>query len=156
MQFLHRWTATEDTLLLQLWGVDGYSASQCAAEIGVKRNAVIGRARRLGIKWAGHKAPRLPQTPEAKAKAAMQRAARAAHIAARATAPLAIAPLAIAPPAIAPPPPAVVVKAAEGNGAGCQWPIGDPPNFHFCDNEKREGSSYCEEHHRLSRQPKRM
>lgn len=143
----HRWTAAEDTMLRQLWGVDGYSASQCGTEIGVERNAVIGRARRLGIQWAGHKAPRLPQTPAAKAKTAMQRAARtAARIAAHAI---------VAPP-IAPPPPAVVVKATEGSGAGCQWPIGDPPNFHFCDNEKRNGSSYCEEHHRLSRQPKRM
>lgn len=142
MQTTHRWTDSEDTMLRQLWGVDGFSASQCGAKIGVERNAVIGRARRLGIKWAGHnKAPRLPQTPAAKIKAAMQRAARAAAL--------------IADRVIAPLAPAVVVKATEGSG-GCQWPIGDLPDFHFCDNEKREGSSYCEEHHRISRQPKRM
>lgn len=31
----------------------------------------------------------------------------------------------------------------------CRWPEGDPkhPDFHFCEEQTKQGSSYCEAHH---------
>jgi GcrA cell cycle regulator len=42
------WTKERVETLRKLWA-DGYSASQCANEIGMSRNAVIGKVHRLGI-----------------------------------------------------------------------------------------------------------
>jgi GcrA cell cycle regulator len=44
-----RWPAYMDDLLRHYWNVEGLSASECGRRLGISRNAVIGRAHRLGL-----------------------------------------------------------------------------------------------------------
>lgn len=45
----NRWPEPLETALTRLWNVEKLSASQCAERLGVTRNAVIGKAHRLGL-----------------------------------------------------------------------------------------------------------
>lgn len=129
------WTDEKVEILTQLWG-KGHSASEIARIIGdVSRNAVIGKAHRLGLSGR-------PKTaaPVAKPKPAPVR---------RRT------------PVEKPRP----VFIAEGPivGAGildltermCRWPIGDPKtsDFKFCGRKVACGSTYCAEHAAMAYQP---
>ena len=44
-----RWAAYTSDLLTHYWNVEKLSAGECARRLGVSRNAVIGRAHRLGL-----------------------------------------------------------------------------------------------------------
>lgn len=46
------WGGKPESLLRQLWA-GGYSAAQIGRVIGVSRNAVCGKAKRLGLRWQG-------------------------------------------------------------------------------------------------------
>jgi GcrA cell cycle regulator len=55
------WTPARDARLEELWG-EGVSTSRIGVELGVTKNAVIGRARRLGLGWHD-KANQAPPSP---------------------------------------------------------------------------------------------
>lgn len=125
------WTDDRIEQLKSLW-TEGLSGSKIAAALGgITRNAVIGKATRLGL--TGHR----PQRVKATALKAPKISVRS-HI-----------------------PPTPIVEEdplvlADGNHATvltindrmCRWPIGDPGDegFHFCGRGPREGSPYCEAH----------
>jgi GcrA cell cycle regulator len=44
-----RWAAYTSDLLTHYWNVEKLSAGECAKRLGISRNAVIGRAHRLGL-----------------------------------------------------------------------------------------------------------
>lgn len=44
-----QWPAYMDDLLRHYWNVEGMSAGQIAVKLGISRNAVIGRAHRMGL-----------------------------------------------------------------------------------------------------------
>jgi GcrA cell cycle regulator len=150
--------------LRSLWE-EGHSTSEIACQLGVSKNAVIGKAHRLKlsrrpspIRPAGSGGPRpsrrwplLPKLAE-------------------------IAPVPCATPkaspvdAASPPPPrgvsvpsVVAVQAAatqpfpRRGTISCCWPIGEPgtQSFHFCDAPARTGKPYCEEHCALACQKQR-
>lgn len=47
-----------------------------------------------------------------------------------------------------------VPKRKMPEGTGCRFPLWqDKPNGQYCDRKKVDGSSYCAEHERLTRQP---
>lgn len=171
------WTDERIALLRQYWE-EGRSASQIAEVLGegLSRNAVIGKAHRLGL--ASRPSPL--KTGEAKsteAKAATPRAAAPKPAApaprpvetpaAQPAAPVAAsaAPTRAAPPAapvapLAAPAPMPVARAAAPRAKGarvtlldlndriCKWPIGHPdePDFHFCGKPVNPGFPYCGEH----------
>jgi GcrA cell cycle regulator len=170
------WTDERIALLKQYWE-DGRSASQIAELLGegLSRNAVIGKAHRLGLasrpsplktgepKAEGRTARAEPKTPAAPA-AAKAEAPRPAPVAA-APAPAPAAPVAPAPaavPAVAPAPATLAPAAARStprtkggkvtlldlNDRICKWPIGHPdePDFHFCGKPVNPGFPYCGEH----------
>ena len=126
------WTNERVEQLKQLWG-GGMTAAQIGERIGgVSRNAVIGKAHRLGR--SGSKAPRPRPVRPSQAK------------------PVTVA---AAPPPPPPSPPPTLAKRQPDVRAEdlpwhrrCQWPIGHPGEreFHFCGAVAAEGKPYCAEH----------
>jgi GcrA cell cycle regulator len=148
------WSSERIEQLRALWH-DGLSASQIATHLGgITRNAVIGKAHRLGLtgrpspiknRSVGVSRPRPPRRP------------RVEHVpVVRA---VAAAPVIHQHRHVEPPP----VELEDMPGATiltltdriCKWPIGDPrhPDFHFCGRASAEGLPYCGEHARRAYQP---
>jgi GcrA cell cycle regulator len=171
------WTDERIALLKQYWE-DGRSASQIAELLGegLSRNAVIGKAHRLGL--ASRPSPLKtgePKSADAKpaprktekqgtAQARRSRAGRAAgraHLRRRWSpgrcccprprpSPVAEAPMPIAPARTQQPVRAKGAKVTllDLNDRICKWPIGHPdePDFHFCGKPVNAGFPYCQEH----------
>ena len=47
------WRPEADARLRRLWEVENMTSGQCAKAMGVTRNSVAGRAKRLGLKHSG-------------------------------------------------------------------------------------------------------
>jgi GcrA cell cycle regulator len=167
------WTDERIALLKQYWE-EGRSASQIAELLseGLSRNAVIGKAHRLGL--ASRPSPLKTGEPKGEPKAsraeprtaapkpAAPRLAPAAPAPApaQAEAPQRPAPAPVAQPAAADPVPAASRAATTVRPKGgrvtlldlndriCKWPIGHPdePDFHFCGKPVNPGFPYCGEH----------
>lgn len=170
------WTDERIEKLTKMWE-GGATASQIADELGgVSRNAVIGKAHRLGLK--ARPSPVKPNEKEAAAPAPKAPKAEAApRPAAAAAAPAAPAadmprivsvgpggflrqgpgdqqaPIPPAPPrrlVPAKPSPEVADKTSllDLNDRICRWPMGHPgePDFHFCGEKVNPGFPYCVEH----------
>ena len=119
------WNEENIRELRRLWDA-GYSASAIGKQIGITKNAVIGKAHRLGLK----------SRPSPIKRGGATKAA--------------IAPvLRKAPPVEAPPMPAPRPAPRKiANGPSCLWPIGDPgtADFRFCGKPSIAGKPYCAEH----------
>jgi GcrA cell cycle regulator len=150
------WSSERIEQLRSLWH-DGLSASQIATHLGgITRNAVIGKAHRLGL--TGRPSP-IKNRPAGVARPRPVRRPRVE------TAPA--APRAIARPPVAPQrhieirPAPIEVEDVPGatiltlTDRICKWPIGDPrhPDFHFCGRASAEGLPYCADHARRAYQP---
>jgi GcrA cell cycle regulator len=155
------WTEERIARLKQGWE-GGMTATQIAEMLGegVTRNAVIGKAHRLGLESRPSpvKATDAAAAPAPVAAAPVAQAPRVTPQASTPTPP-ASAPT---PPASAPTPPATArtqAKPAKGgkqarttlldlNEKVCKWPIGHPgePDFHFCGRPAQPGFPYCGEH----------
>ncbi len=156
------WTDERIALLTKLW-TDGLTASQIATALGeaTTRNAVIGKAHRLGL--SGRPSPvRVPRParsaglrpskPRPLSNSGriplMTRQAEAMHV--RAVEPVArpIIPMAEIPlgPSVS------LLKVTDKM---CKWPIGHPGDegFRFCGGQSREGTPYCEGHAQMAYQP---
>jgi GcrA cell cycle regulator len=150
------WSSERIEQLRSLWH-DGLSASQIATHLGgITRNAVIGKAHRLGLtgrpspiknRSVSVARPRPPRRPR------VEQAAAPARIVAAAPPP---------PPRQAEPLPHRHVELEDVPGATiltltdriCKWPIGDPrhPDFHFCGRASADGLPYCNDHARRAYQ----
>jgi GcrA cell cycle regulator len=144
------WTNERIDELRRLWG-QGQTASRIAELLGgVTRNAVIGKAHRLGLRGRpspirreeGHQAaPRAPRTAPA--------AAIAEELTRESVAPVIETPAPLPPLPVEAPPAAVTAgKALRSGTKACSWPVGDPkqPGFHFCGEEAVPGRPYCAAH----------
>jgi GcrA cell cycle regulator len=126
--------------------VAGLSCSQIAAEIGVSRNAVIGKIHRLGLS---------PGRPAAPARSCPPRARQPRSSPQRQFLRLMFAPApslasdeAVA-AAIDSTRRCSLTELAQGQ---CHWPIGDPcaADFVFCGNQVVAGFSYCPGHAQMA------
>jgi GcrA cell cycle regulator len=133
--------------------IAGLTCSQIAAEIGVTRNAVIGKIHRLGL------APGRPAAAPGRACPPRTRRPRFSSqrqllrlIETQAPAPAGQETLAFA---------AIAIDSAQrcsflelGQGK-CRWPVGDPAaaDFAFCGNTTATGFSYCAGHARMAYRP---
>lgn len=113
------WTEEKIEHLKQLWD-KGLPASQIASELGegVTRNAVIGKAHRLGLQ--SRPSPVKGETPKASAAEAPKRKKKVKG----------------------------KVSLLDLTERMCKWPIGHPgePDFHFCGVPSAAGLPYCEKH----------
>ena len=118
------WTEERIEDLRRLWDA-GYSASAIGKQIGMSKNAVIGKAHRLGLRARPspirRNAPKQILTPRIRLEEPRTEPA--------------------------PPPPPVRPRRI-ARGATCLWPIGDPSDkdFHFCGEPVAEGKPYCTDH----------
>jgi GcrA cell cycle regulator len=168
------WTDERIETLRKMWD-SGLTATQIAEELGgVSRNAVIGKAHRLGLPSR----PSPVKTSEAKAAAAAPAASPAGSPAAsdaesaapaRPEAPVrrSVGPGGFlrqnpgeqsAPTTPAPPRRLVPAKPSDAiagktslldlNDRICKWPLGHPgePDFHFCGEKVNPGFPYCVPH----------
>ena len=113
------WTDDRIDQLKKLWD-DGLSASQIAKELGegVTRNAVIGKAHRLGLKSR----PSPVKTDKEKKKVAPKRVIKKAD--------------------------KQLVSLLDLTDRMCKWPLGHPgdADFHFCGKNSEPGMPYCASH----------
>ncbi len=156
------WTKERTSLLEKLW-TEGKSAAEIAKELGgVTRNAVIGKAHRMGL--SGRPSP-IKKATKSKASTTTKK-----KTAAKSTAPT-IKPRTkkSAPPKrenetplpksikpIPAGPKKVKKEIPSGKGLGildltdriCKWPHGDPQeaDFHFCGEPVHPGRTYCMPH----------
>ena len=148
------WSSERIEQLRSLWH-DGLSASQIASHLGgITRNAVIGKAHRLGL--TGRPSP-IKNRSVSIARPRPPRRPRVEHT--HAPRVVAAAPVHHA-RHVEPPQP---VELEDMPGATiltltdriCKWPIGDPrhPDFHFCGRASAEGLPYCTDHARRAYQP---
>jgi GcrA cell cycle regulator len=140
------WTP-ERIAQLQNYVAAGLTCSQIAAEIGVTRNAVIGKIHRLGLS---------PGRPErAPARACPPRVRRPPFSPQRRLLRLinAETPCADGATSVVVPIDSAqrcsLLELAQGK---CRWPISDPgaADFAFCGNDAVEGFSYCAGHARMA------
>lgn len=147
------WT-TERISQLHKCVTAGLTCSQIAAEIGVTRNAVIGKIHRLGLSTGGRPGRRpgaLAQRMSTVPSQAPRRQTRIARI---------FRAIAEAGPTVVPFPAEIEVPAAnaprcsliELASGRCRWPLGDPgkADFGFCGCDAIAGFSYCAGHARLA------
>jgi GcrA cell cycle regulator len=153
------WNDEREELLKKLHG-EGLSASQIAARITVtgfecSRNAVIGKANRLGL-TGGDKPRRSSRSPrKRKPKSGNSLNMVFGGQMRRKSAKLFLEAEPFTPG------PELVVPEKERRGIDgltadqCRWPIGDPQmaDFHFCNSERIPGLPYCEHHCRRAYQP---
>lgn len=131
------WSEERVAALTELWRA-GHSASQVARQLGgVTRNAVIGKAHRLGL--TGRDLPSRPHLPGQSSSLRPRSEPRTPCLPSRVTSTVLQA-LAVE---IAPT--ATLLSLADD---GCRWPIGDParPGFGFCGRTRDRGGVYCAEH----------
>jgi len=130
------WTEERVSILRDLWG-NGKSASQIAEILGgFSRNAVIGKAHRLGLSVSKAPKPKAVVEPvvkaEPKPKPRIEQPRAAPLVEGGAT----------------------ILNLTERM---CRWPIGDPrdPGFRFCGSLALPGLPYCSDHAAVAyQQPK--
>lgn len=164
------WTEERISLLTKLW-MEGQTASQIARALGeaTTRNAVIGKAHRLGL--SGRPAPARAARPAVSRPSQPKSYHRAAPAAGNVLLPKpqpvqpAGARLRHAAPRVNEAPRQLVraIDIPAGPGVSllkvtdkmCKWPLGHPgdENFRFCGNGALDGSPYCEGHAQLAYQP---
>jgi GcrA cell cycle regulator len=133
------WTTERIALLKNLMDA-GLSCGQIAREIGVSRNAVIGKANRLGL--SRFEKPGQTGTRKNRNIAAKHRTLRTLW----------------AKPQVAPAEAVDSVSRCslmELREWHCRWPCGDPnsKDFGFCGNPPVDGLPYCSAHARIAYRP---
>ena len=160
------WDDTNMQRLRDLWA-NGYSTLKIALHMGVSKNAIVGKARRLGLTARPSPIKRgpdavkiertnfLPPLPERAAVIPAPEPPKPAQ-------PDPVPVLAVVMPVFEPPPlPPRPVPAPEPRvevapsaetlfrkSTPCCWPIGNPgtPGFRMCDDTSERGKPYCPEH----------
>ena len=148
------WTGEIVASLRQLWA-EGRPTAEIGRRLGVTKNAIIGKARRLGlerrpspIRKNGARTPRLPPAPRladimpttTAVTAPGTPAARSATSAAYQPKPVGLRASVLRPSSQA--------TSAPVTSKPCCWPIGDPGTrgFRFCGGPALTGKPYCAEH----------
>lgn len=137
-----KWTPDMDDILRQ-FHARGIAAAVTAKRIGVTRNAVIGRAHRLGLS-----SPRQPSVKLPKASITAISAGRKSPATKPTKKPFEWMKAEPLPPE--PEPPAQLVALVDLEPHHCRFPHGDPKQegFGFCGSQVVEGLSYCASHAR--------
>jgi len=144
---METWTA-ERIEQLRNCVVTGLTCSQIAAEIGVSRNAVIGKIHRLGLSQGRPAAAPARPCPPRVRRPRLSLLRLVGADAADGTASVAPDPVAIDN--------AQCCSLLDLEQGKCRWPVNEPANssrgadFAFCGNEAVAGFSYCAGHARMA------
>jgi len=133
------WTPEREQIVKVMWG-QGCSASVIGRQLGVSRNAVIGKLHRMNAPPR----PRTRKPPQAYRK----RKKQGGDMRFRPRPVLPPVPEYVAPQA----PTSLRVPLMALNDSMCKWPHGDPQDsdFHFCGHKTPDGQSYCAFHYRVA------
>lgn len=126
------WTPERIAEVTRLWG-EGVTTAEIGELVGVTKNAVVGKAHRLGLP------PRpSPIRPKGDGRVG-DRGRGATQLSATASGKI------------------VQQVALATFGARCKWPFGHPDeaNFHFCSSLALVNSSYCSVHYQMAYLPAR-
>lgn len=145
------WTPKMDAKMLELASA-GFTSRKIAEAINqqfqlpyeITRNAVIGRANRIGLSWDAM--PRIKKAPKPKRKSTKKIILKPANVYIGNFMETGDSP------------PADGLTIWELGLNNCRWTesSGHPSNYVFCGHRTRAGSSYCQEHHtRVYYNPKR-
>jgi GcrA cell cycle regulator len=147
------WTEDMIARLRVLW-LEGHSTAEIGRRMAVSKNAVVGKAHRLGlaarpspIRRDGAAGSARPLPPRRTLGPTLPPLACAHAPTGEATLPAGPAP---APQAAAPPVRAVAPRPSRS--VACCWPIGEPgtKSFRFCDEDALPGKPYCAQHAQLA------
>ena len=144
---METWTA-ERIEQLRHCIASGLTCSQTAAEIGVSRNAVIGKIHRLGLSPARPAGASARSCPPRARHPRISPHSRLLHLIG-AQAPSIAGDAAVEQVSIDSAQRCSLLEIAQDK---CHWPIGDPhaADFAFCGNEAVTGFSYCAGHARMA------
>lgn len=139
------WTPELIKELKKLWK-KGLTTGEIGRVIGMSKNAVVGKAHRLGLESR----PSPIKREEAPKKE------KASRVIKKVTKPVPKKEQQVAVETAEPVKAVKKTKSGKNKGVklvdlkptSCRWPEGDPkdPDFHFCGKEAVPGKSYCEEH----------
>lgn len=158
----HDWTEIRVERLTAMWA-QGFSATQIGGELGVTRNAVLGKLHRLGKADTAPERKKTPlrgpnRIPRAKKAPTpvLTRAQKAVQQRERYLAKLfgaSMEAVSTAPPMA---PAGQSCSLLELSETSCRFPNGDPSTrgFHFCGAVKPSGTPYCAFHHRIAYVPR--
>ncbi|MBM3554435.1 MAG: global cell cycle regulator GcrA-like protein [Alphaproteobacteria bacterium] len=120
------WTDEKVGQLTKLWD-EGLSTAAIGERLGITKNAVVGKAHRLGLP---------PRLSPVKRRMEMRAAPPPPQL------------------VLAPPPPRPMVPGSY-KGPTCQWPLGHPreAGFRFCGSPALSGKPYCPEHAAVAYRP---
>ena len=131
------WTHERIEQLKKLWEA-GYTASNIANELGgITRNAVIGKAHRLGLSGRMKSKSKVSSVSIVrKRKMPVNKNSKIIELTT----------------SVEPMNPTSFADIKDGL---CRWPLGEPEDldFKFCGRKCAEGMIYCTEHHSLAYQP---
>jgi len=131
------WTHERIEQLKKLWEA-GYTASNIATELGgITRNAVIGKAHRLGLSGRMKSKSKVSSVSIVrKRKIPVNKNSKIIELTT----------------SVEPMNPTSFADIKDGL---CRWPLGEPEDldFKFCGRKCAEGMIYCTEHHSLAYQP---
>jgi GcrA cell cycle regulator len=133
------WNDEKIAKLKKLWS-EGLTTGEIGKRLGVSKNAVVGKAHRLGLK--GRPSPIKRQDTSAAATAATGGAAPAATSGSTTTAAAPSSSSSSKKEAVK------IFTLTDLNHNTCRWPIGDPKHedFRFCGRQVYPGKPYCLDH----------
>jgi GcrA cell cycle regulator len=158
---------SEETILRlrELWD-EGNSTKEIGRRLGVSKNAIIGKARRIGLEARPSPVRREPESRLEPLRSDTLPPLVSTSKADEAQTPTVDTPLVLVEPPVAPAPQpttsaplprlAPVLARPYGRVINCLWPIGEPGtrSFHFCDSPSEPGKPYCGEHIKLAYTPR--
>jgi GcrA cell cycle regulator len=132
-----QWIEDLDAKLKKLWA-EGMFTREIGLALGKSKNAIVGRAHRLGLSSRPNPAkvagtPVKPQTPREPRPARLPKSSASAAMSPRAA-------------LVSRPSPAVTFARPSVTRA-CQWPLNDGYPWTFCSAFAQAGHVYCAEHH---------
>ncbi len=132
------WTDDAVETLVRLWRTGDLSAAMIARQLGVTRNAVLGKIHRLGLSQPRRPRPPAIAPPPRPAKPRPVASARRAS---------ASAPVRVSPQPTAEIGRGLVARLEDLPTRACHWPLGDPQaaDFAFCGRTAETGP-YCPAH----------
>jgi GcrA cell cycle regulator len=140
------WTAEQLRKLRELWFVEPQiSTAKIGIEVNMSKNAVVGKARRIGLPGRPSPITHHPDGPRPPRRKTMPPPVVTLPV---------LTSVGACPDAPPPQPPLVVaaVTVRTGRERPCCWPFGEPGSkgFRYCGAPAEIGRPYCEDHCRLA------